>query len=212
MSLAVTDSSGATAGAGASVPNAFGRTAGGKDHFPRAWLQYLLGPTDRDVRLPPDREVRLIATESLASGRAEYLFAYRDRGIKVVLQDGKPHIVVEVCMAFGSATYEGGDCEPEAALCLTTVCPGLGASPLFWFMTGHDIVLLGGNAVTKIAIELRRGRVESLPLPSDRGLIWPCGGDCGCTIYRITAYDNERAFATDDLTNPQTGRPYWCER
>ncbi len=130
----------------------------------------------------------------------------------MVLPDGRTDIVVEVCTAFGSAAYEGGSCEPESDLCLTTVCQGhLGAWPLDWFMTDHDVVLLGGNAVTEIAIELRSGAVASLPLPNDRGLIWPCGGDCGCTIYRITAYDGERAFVTDDLVDPQTRRPYWCE-
>ena len=154
------------------------------------------------MRLPPDREVRLIATDRLPSGRSEYLFAYRDRGIRVVLPDGHSRIVMEVCTAFGSATYEGGDCEPESAL---------DAWPLVWSMTHDNIVLLAGNAVTKIGIELRSGTVTSL-LPNDRGLIWPCGGDCGCAIYRITAYDQERTLATDVLVDPRTGRPYWCKR
>ena len=125
------------------------------------------------------------------------------------MQDGSTQNTEEICIAVGAATFEGSDCEPEFNLCLTTACGGLGESPLEWYMTGDQVVLLAGNAVTRIDFALRSGSVASVQLPSDRGLIWRCGGGCGCIIKSITAYAGVQAFATDNLAR-LNGRPYWC--
>lgn len=202
LSLGASGSQGATFATGVLGPSAFGRSPTPKDRFPHAWLPSLTDPTIRDVRL--------IATERLATGRSEELFAY-SVSVAGVSQTDQRGTIVEVCTALGSATYEGGDCEPETDLCSTPVCQTPGASPLDWYTTNNEVVLLAGNAVTTIAIQLRSGTTVSLPLPNDRGLIWPCSGDCGCTVSRITAYDHERIVATDDLVDHLTGRLYWCE-